>query len=185
MRETATPFPRYDQYTTEELLDAYRAAPARLRATLPGLSLDELRQHPRPGKWSVMEIVVHMTDSELIGAGRIRLAIAQPGAQFVGYNQDRWAEALAYQKYAIEDLNVVLDLFQRLRETSYFLLARPTPDEWVNRGGIHPEYGAITLRNLLELYADHGERHIGQILALRQLMNRPLDMPLLLSDRLY
>ena len=67
MRETVTPFPRYDQYTAEQLLDAYQAAPARLRATLAGLTLGELRQHPRPGKWSAMEIVVHMTDSELVG----------------------------------------------------------------------------------------------------------------------
>src|SRR4051812_43210218 len=68
MRETVTSFPGYDQYTTEQLLGAYQAAPARLRAVLAGLSEDELHQHPRPGKWSVVEIVIHMTDSELVGA---------------------------------------------------------------------------------------------------------------------
>ena len=185
MRETVTPFPSYDQYTTEQLLDAYRAAPARIRVTLAGLSLDELRQHPRPGKWSILEIAVHVTDSELIGAGRIRLATAQPGAAFVGYDQERWAEALGYQQYGSEELNVVLDLFKRLRQTSYRLFAGTSGAEWVERGGIHPEYGTITLRNLLELYADHGERHIGQILTLRELMARPIELPLLLKDRLY
>lgn len=127
MRETVTPFPRYDQYTAEQLLDAYQAAPARLRATLAGLTLGELRQHPRPGKWSAMEIVVHMTDSELVGAGRIRLAIAQPGAPLAGYDQDTWAESLRYQQYAIEDLNVVLVSFSdfgKLRISCW--RARPT-----------------------------------------------------------
>jgi uncharacterized damage-inducible protein DinB len=185
MREAVTSFPSYDQYTTEQLLEAYKAAPGRLRAALGGLSEDELHQHSRPGKWSVVEIVIHMTDSELVGATRMRMSLAQPGAPFVGYNQDTWAEALDYQSYTSEEMNTVLDLFKRLRQTTYRLLAQTPAEAWRQRGGIHPEYGAITLRNLLELYADHGERHIGQILGLRQPMNRPLDLSPLLSDRLY
>ncbi len=185
MRETVTAFPSYDQYTTEQLLEAYKAAPARLRAVLANLSEDELHQHPRPGKWSVVEIVIHMTDSELVGATRIRMSLAQPGTPFIGYNQDIWAEALDYQAYTSEEMNTVLDLFKRLRQTTYPLLAQTPAEAWQQRGGVHPEYGPITLRNLLELYADHGERHIGQILTLRQLMDRPLELPVLLPDRLY
>jgi uncharacterized damage-inducible protein DinB len=185
MRETVTSFPSYDQYTTEQLLEAYKAAPARLRAALAGLSEDELHQHPRPEKWSVIEIVIHMTDSELVGATRIRMSLAQPGRTFLGYDQDTWAKALDYQAYTGEEMSTILDLFERLRQTTYRLLAQTPAVAWQGRGGIHPEYGAITLRNLLELYGDHGERHIGQILTLRRLMKRVLDLPLLLSDRLY
>lgn len=51
--------------------------------------------------------------------------------------------------------------------------------------GCHPESGEITLRSILELYSDHSERHIWQILQRRKLMGKPLDFPLILDERLY
>jgi hypothetical protein len=35
------------------------------------------------------------------------------------------------------------------------------------------------------LYADHSERHVGQILDSRQRLNRPLEMKQLLAKRLF
>jgi hypothetical protein len=43
----------------------------------------------------------------------------------------------------------------------------------------------MSLRNLLELYADHGERHLDQILDCRARMGKQLDLPSLLPRRLF
>src|SRR3954466_12329271 len=94
---TTSTFPLYSQYTSGALLGAYRAGPAHLRAAVSGLSREDLQAHPRPGKWSIIEITRHLTDGEVVGAGRIRSAWAEPGSNFIGYNQDRWAMALEYQ----------------------------------------------------------------------------------------
>lgn len=182
---TPSTFPSYSQYPTEQLLRAYSAGPAQLRAALSGLSEDELRAHPRPGKWSIIEIARHLTDSEVVGAGRIRSAWAEPGSNFVGYNQDRWAVAHDYEATDRSGLDATLALFEALRRTTATLFQRATHDDWLHRWGMHPQHGPITLRNLLELYADHSERHVGQILALRALLRRPLDLPVLLPERLY
>lgn len=186
MRGTTTStFPGYGQYTTSQLLAAYRSAPDRLRRVVDGLSQAELRAHLRPGKWSVLEIAIHLADAEVVGAGRVRLAWAQPGSNFVSYDQDKWALALEYQSHDGLELEAALTLFESLRQTTRTVFDRAGPEDWIHRWGTHPEYGPITLRNLLELYADHGERHVGQILALRVLLGRPLELSLLLPERLY
>jgi uncharacterized damage-inducible protein DinB len=185
MRGTVSTFPPYQQYATAKLFEAYRAAPGRLRAVLEGLSPEELRARPRTGKWSAIEITCHLVDSEIIAACRVRMALAQPGATFPGYDQDRWTPALAHQERDQRGLETVLGLFESLRRETGLLLDRASPGDWEAAWGVHPDYGAITLRNLLELYADHGERHLQQIMTLRRLLGRPRDVEILLADRLY
>jgi hypothetical protein len=45
--------------------------------------------------------------------------------------------------------------------------------------------GEVTLRQLLELYADHSERHLDQIQAVRIALSKPTALPELLPNRLY
>jgi hypothetical protein len=75
-------------------------------------------------------------------------------------------------------------ILYRFRLNTRKFLKNATTTDWTNTG-IHPEWGNLSLRHLLELYADHSERHIGQILELRKLLNKSLDFPLLLEKRLY
>lgn len=187
MRGAVLAFPPYGQYSTPRLLDAYRLSPARLERALGGLSPDERRARARPGKWSVNEIVCHVADSEIIGAARLRLMLAQPGATLPAYDQDRWAAALAYQERTPAEVGAAVALFSRLRETSGPLFESASEPDWTECWGVHQEYGRITLRNLLELYADHGERHLEQICRLRELLGHstPSDLSPLLPDRLY
>jgi len=137
-----------------------------------------------PSKWTIQEIVCHVADSETVGAIRIRLALAEPGAAFPGYDQGRFAEGLGYASFDAPLVRDTLDLFSRLRSISARLLRRATPEAW-KRAGVHPEWGPVTLRQLLELYADHGERHLEQILERRRRLGLPLAMDRLLPERLY
>jgi hypothetical protein len=185
MRAVTTDFPRvYESIPTSRLLAVYAAAPARQRRALEGLTERDLRARPRPGKWSVLEIAVHMADAELVGAGRLRFAIAQPGTDLIGYDQDLWADRLAYQSLDEIGLEAVLRLFELLRRTGTMLLERLTDDDWSN-WAMHPHYGPVTVRHLLEIYADHGERHIAQILTLRAMLGVPVEMTPLLEERLF
>jgi len=179
----------YAALSTEHLREAFSAAPRRIAAALDRLSEDELRARPIPGKWSIHEIAMHVTDSECVGAVRIRQALGNTDggggrARFPGYDQDCWAEALRYQDHSPAIRATALRLFRAHREASAELFASASPAEW-RREGIHAEWGVLTLRQLLELYADHGERHLEQILERRRLLGRALTVPLLLPNRLY
>lgn len=185
MASQKSSFPNvYADIETDRLLGAYSAAPERVRQAIQGLISDELKAHPRPGKWSIQEIVVHLADAEVMGAARIRQAFAESGSAVAVYNQEDWAREMAYQEYDTKTFYASLMMFDALRLATAKLFQRAGAPDW-EKFVIHPEWGAITLRQLLELYADHSERHIGQILTLRELLNKPLNLKLLLEKRLY
>lgn len=174
----------YAGLDTRGLLDVYARGPDRLRLAMKGMPDEVLRAHPIPGKWSALEIVLHLADSEVVGAARIRLVLAADQPPLPGYDQDRWSRDMRYAAADAARLEQSLDLFGALRGASLPLLRAAAPADW-SRTGIHAEHGRVTLRNLLELYADHSERHIAQVLARRELLDAPIDLPLLLPERLY
>jgi hypothetical protein len=153
---------------------------------IDGLSEEELRTRARGQRtWSAHEIVLHTADSEIQGAYRIRKVFSQSGADLPGYDEGGWAIELDYQSSPATAREAALDLLRELRRFVLPLFLSATPRDWSERFGNHPQYGATTLHNLLELYADHTERHIAQIVHIRELLRRPLEFPLLLPERLY
>ncbi len=74
------------------------AAPAKLAKLLERCQPREARKRPAPGKWSIAEIVAHISDTELVGGYRIRAILGQPGTQIIGFDQDAWVTALHYDK---------------------------------------------------------------------------------------
>ena len=53
-----------------------RQTPAALSQAIQGLSGSQLRTPERPGKWSIVEILQHLADSEIVLGWRMRLARA-------------------------------------------------------------------------------------------------------------
>jgi len=176
----------YSEYTSARLLDAFEQAPDRVRTVIAGLSEEELRSRARGAKaWSCQEIVLHLADSEILGAFRMRKVWSEPGAPLPGYNENIWTARLDHQHASREEREAALLVFSALRRSIVPILRRATEADLNERTGNHPEFGRMTLRNLLELYADHGERHLEQILLMRRLLEKPLEFPLLLPRRLY
>lgn len=184
MQPAAVAFAAYDFYSTEQLLEAYREGPGRLRAASAGLSMEQMRARPRPGKWSILEILLHVTDSELSGAMRVRYVVAQPGTRLPAYDQDLWTARLRHNEADVALLDDTMALFRLLRRVTGRIFSAARGDDWA-ASAIHPDHGEITLRNLLELYADHSERHVEQILQCRALLKQPIEMESLLPRRLY
>lgn len=174
----------YSDIDTKELIEVYSLAPERLNTIIKGLSVKELQARPRPGKWSIQEIAIHLADAEIMGAARIRQTYAEPGSEYAVYDQDIWTGVFNYQRFDSKAFYSAIMMFDSLRLNTSKIFNRAKNEDWL-KSGLHPEWGKLTLRNLLELYADHGERHIGQIVRLRELVGNPIDFPLLLTKRLY
>jgi len=174
----------YASIETARLISVFTEAPARLSAVVHNLEVKDREAQPKPGKWSIQQITLHLADAEIMAAARIRQVYAEPGSHFAVYEQDIWAEAFDYQHVGDKVFYSAIMLFDALRLATGKIFSAADSEDW-HKSGIHPEWGELTLRQLLEIYADHGERHIGQILELRQLLSKPLDYPLLLPERLY
>ena len=109
---------------------------------------------------------------------------SQPECDLPGYDQDAWAREIAYQSQLAGTHEAALALLTELRRSVTPMLRAATPTRW-EPGGQSSQVRPLTLRNLLELYADHTERHVGQIIRIRELIGRPLAMSLLPPDWLY
>jgi hypothetical protein len=133
------------------------------RATA-GLSLEQLRRPERPGKWSIVQILQHLADSELVGSWRFRLILAQDRPPLTGYDQDAWAERLGYEA---ADPSEALAVFTLLRRGNLRLLERATPAD-LTRVGVHAERGEESMTHLRRLYAGHDLLHLRQIERVRQ-----------------
>jgi uncharacterized damage-inducible protein DinB len=178
-------FPRvYESIATPDLLQAYEAAPLRIRTATQGLNRSELEAHPIPEKWSIGQIVCHLADAEVVGAFRFRLALAQPGSNVPAYDPDAWSDRLREPGAIATSVDRALKLFAALRADVHALI-RELPPSGMAQSVVHPEWREMSVRQLLELYADHGERHLSQILERRRLLGHPLDLPLLLPERLH
>ncbi len=175
---------KYDHHSTAHLLRAFETGPERIRKAIDGLSDAELKLQVVPGKWSIFEIVIHVAEGEIIGACRFRQALADHPEPFPYYNEAVWARVMQYQQQSIQFLRDNILMFEMMRRTTADLLKRCTDEQW-QKTGTHPMRGTMTVRQLLELYADHSERHIVQILERRELMGKSRAMDILLEERLY
>jgi hypothetical protein len=149
--------------TLAETLERFRRGPEILAVVLTGVYGDEMDFTPAPGKWSIRQIVAHVADSELVGAQRFRQVIAEDNPPLGAYDQNAWAKNL---DYARRQPKQALESFRRIRAENHELL-KALPESAFERRGVHSESGPLSLRQLLDNYADHAESHARQMQAIR------------------
>ncbi|MGH7452179.1 MAG: DinB family protein [bacterium] len=130
-----------------------------LQAELAGIDDATLRRPEKPGKWSIMQVVQHLADSELVSRYRMRLILAQPTPEIQGYDQDLWATELKYNEM---DLNEALEQIRVLRSANLKMLRKLSEAE-MERYGNHNERGPESVRKILQMIAGHDILHLNQI----------------------
>jgi len=53
-----------DTLTVTDLISAYERGVEELRLAVTGMTVEQLRSRPVPGKWSTLEVVCHIADCE-------------------------------------------------------------------------------------------------------------------------
>jgi hypothetical protein len=141
-----------------------------LRAAAAGLDDAELRRPEAPGKWSVIQVVQHLADTEMVYGYRLRLVLAHDNPDIQGVDQDAWAARLRYHDAGLED---ALAQLAALRAANLRLAASLDEEEW-ERTGLHSERGPESARLLFRLAAGHDLVHLDQIARIRRAIGRPL-----------
>ena len=131
----------------------------RLRDAVEGRSDQSLRRPEAQGKWSAIEIIQHLADSEVAWAWRLRSVIAQDRAEITGYDQDAWAAALRYKE---ADLEPAIRQFEVLRE-SHLRLLEGLDDSTLAHVGVHRERGEESIKYMIRLHAGHDLVHLRQL----------------------
>lgn len=146
-----------------ELLERFRRGAELVAVSTTGAAGAMLDYQPGQNKWGVRTIVCHLADTEVVLAMRLRQIIAEDNPTLPAMNQDLWADRLDYRR---RKLSQALESFRRTRAENYELL-KELPEETFARTGHHTERGAVSLLDLLRIYAGHAEKHVSQIQAAR------------------
>jgi hypothetical protein len=147
-----------------DLLERFRRGPELLAMVLTGVFGEEEDFTPAPDKWSIRQLIAHVADSELVCAHRMRQIVAEDHPILIAFDQDAWTRNLDYARRKPKQS---LETFRRLRAENYELL-KDLPEAAYARTGNHSQRGAITLRDQLELLAQHAEGHARQMQAMRE-----------------
>ena len=175
MAARTSPDPVADARAYQELLlsllgnddpaEVQSATEARLRAIVRDAG-SNLRRRPAAEEWSVLELLGHLADAELVVSGRYRWAISHDRPALPGYDQDQWVDRLHHNQ---DDPNELLSLVATMRAANLAMWKRSSEQER-ERVALHAERGPESVDLMLRLLAGHDRFHLNQMReTLRQL----------------
>jgi uncharacterized damage-inducible protein DinB len=139
--------------------------PETIAAAVKGLDQKTLRYKPAPEKWSILEILAHLADVEVVQGHRIRQALAEESPTFVPMDQDLWANNLGYMEWSADE---ALEAYRVARKANIRLLRRATEAD-LSKGGFHPELNRVlTVGEIVERVSKHDPNHLQQIERLKK-----------------
>ncbi len=138
------------------LIATYLEGPALLRRAVAGMSRQQLTARPVAGKWSTLEVVCHLADSDQVWAHRMKRVIAENKPLLIGYDETCFTQSLGYQERDPEEALAYLEATRR--ELAWIL--KRLPAEAFTRTGVHSEAGLVTLAQMLQIECDHIPHHI-------------------------
>jgi uncharacterized damage-inducible protein DinB len=157
----------FDQYTARifsyvgkrDPLRLLRNSPAALARRVAGVPRRRLTARPAPGKWSVGEILAHLSEIELLWGYRVRTLLERDEPEIVGMDQEVWARVGRYER---RDPGDSLALYTALRRSNVGLLSA-LPSKSLARRGRHSQFGGLSIADIARLLAGHDVNHTRQI----------------------
>jgi hypothetical protein len=141
-----------------EALPILEKTPAVLRVQLSGLPRPWLDDNDGEGTWSPGQVVAHLVEAEHdLWIPRMRAILG--GEAFPPFDREG-----SIRSWGKEPLDTLLDEFERRRAESLrnFASIRPTEAD-LERTGKHPEFGTVSLSQLLSTWTAHDLIHLAQI----------------------
>ena len=148
-------------FNLDAAIEVLRRTPATVQTLLGGLAEPWTRGNEGPDTFSPFDVIGHLIDGEETDwMPRARIILAKDGdKRFEPYDRFR------HRKRNVgRSLASLLDEFARLRAQNLKLLASwKLTEQQLELTGVHPMFGAVTLRQLLAAWVVHDLGHIAQI----------------------
>jgi len=149
------------EFKLSESIRILERTPSILESLLNALPDKWIMSNEGPGTWNPFEVVGHLIEGEKHDwIPRMRIILSdRPDKRFIPF--DRYAHLHLYSRFS---LNELIAEFATLRAENLLLLKKAPIDEvMLDQKGIHPEFGEVTLRQLLATWVTHDLAHLTQI----------------------
>jgi hypothetical protein len=152
-----------------ELTESYLAGPAALRRAVAGMTRDQLLARPVAGRWSTLELVCHLADSEAILAERMKLIIAFDRPLLLAVDENVFAAKLSYHDREPDEELALIETTRRQMGR----ILRNLSAGVGGRNGVHSVKGIITLEGVLQVAVNHIPHHLKFLDEKRQALGLP------------
>ncbi|MEX2115943.1 MAG: DinB family protein [Bacteroidota bacterium] len=160
---------RISSYVTgKNFLQQLQKSPKRIATLLRGKRTSQMIRRISAEKWSVVEILAHLTEGEIVFGYRLRLIASVSGTPVQAYDQNLWQANAGYLR---KNPKETLNYFETLRSMNVAFI-KSLPQDALDRFGMHAERGQESIRRMMELYAGHDENHIRQLAAILKLAKK-------------
>lgn len=155
-----------DEILMQLLLDL-ETFPQRLEYAVQSLDEYQLQTPYREGGWTVNQVIHHCADSHMNCFIRLKLMLTEDHPTIKPYLEDRWAECADYSLPFNHALTILHAVHKKILK-----VLRSLNHNDLDRTYFHPQYKRdFSVRDLMCLYAWHGNHHLAHITTLKERMN--------------
>jgi uncharacterized damage-inducible protein DinB len=153
-----------------QLIEDYVACSTRLRQAVAGLDQADLTARPGPGDWSILELVIHLADSDCIAIDRMKRMLIEDNPPLLYADETAYVQKLASHEQSLDDALTLFELGRR----QFARVLRALPDEAFERRGTHNRRGLVTVGGSVRDYIKHLDDHLPFLLEKRVRLGKPL-----------
>jgi uncharacterized damage-inducible protein DinB len=157
-------------FMDRQLIEAYVACGPRLRQAVAGLSNEELTARPGPGNWSILELVLHLTDSDYIAIDRMKRMLTEDNPPLLYADETAYVDRLFSHEQSLEDALTLFEVGRR----QFARVLRKLPKESFERRGTHNRRGLVTVGGMVKDYIAHVDHHLKFLYDKRARLGKPI-----------
>src|ERR1700676_2644143 len=154
-----------------QLIEEYVACGTRLGHAGAGVTPEELTARPGPGDWSILELVIHLTDSDYIAIDRMKRMLIEDDPPLLYADETAYVLRLAPHEQSLEDALTLFEVGRR----QFARVLRTLPDEAFDRRGMHNRRGVLTVGGEVKNYIKHLNHHLVFLAEKRARHGKPLS----------
>ena len=153
-----------------QLIEEYVACGPRLRKATARLTTEDLTAKPGPGKWSILELVLHLADSDAISIDRMKRMLTEDNPSLLYADESAYVDRLCAHEQSVENALTLFEVGRR----QFGRVLRRLPDEAFARGGTHNRRGPVTVGGMVKDYIEHVDDHLKFLYDKRTRLGKPL-----------
>ncbi len=149
------------KFNLEQAIEIIERTPIVLETLLKGLSAEWIENNEGGDTWSPYDVIGHLIHGEKTDWSQRMEIILSEGSNKTFASFNRFAQ---FEESKGKTITQLLDEFKTARQNNLmFLKSKNLTENDLNKTGIHPVFGEVTLEQLLATWVAHDLNHLSQI----------------------